>query len=224
MAVRIRLIRSLDVRAHASVTLAAGVWMSDIQVVESDSALTVRFPDCLEFERPETRAKWEARILEAYRAEAKVRSPPAPLQHLAVEPGPTTLIYTAGAARGNPGPGAAAAVIAVPGRPPIELAQSLESASPSGAVHAAIVLALREVARLRASGVEVKVVVVRGDHALTLKHMQGVWGVDDPELQALAASCREIADGALLQVKYEHVGAVENRAAIALVERCLEAG
>ena len=247
MAVRIKLICREGalpaVRAHAAVSLAAGVWLSGIQVVEGERGLSVVFPSSLvmdasgtptvhemiEFESDATRGKWQQKILAAYRAEAAPppeRKAVAPLQRIPTdaEPGPVTLVQVSGTARGNPGPGAAAALVAVPGRPPIELMRGLSDTTQSAAEHAAILMGLREVERLRATGLEIRTVLVRGDSAVAIKHLQGRWGLKDAALKAVAQECHELTAKLRLSVTFEHVEPEENRAAAALVQRCLDAG
>lgn len=236
-------------------SLASGVWLSGIQIVESAEGLRVVFPTSLlvntagspliaemvEFDSRDTRIKWEQRILAAYGEEAaapqrgpepkpkpKPAPPPAPLKReTTAEMAPkvdATVLHVAGGCRGNPGTGAAAALVCVPGREPIELMNALGESTPSLAEHTAILMALREVERLRTTGLKIRAVVVRGDSAVAIKHLQGQWSVTDPALKELAHTCLELVAQQRLEVVWEHVSPADNAAAAALVQRCLDAG
>ena len=85
-------------------------------------------------------------------------------------------------------------------------------------------MGLREVERLRATGLEIRTVLVRGDSAVAIKHLQGRWGLKDEALKAVAQECHELTAKLRLSVTFEHVKPEDNRAAAALVQRCLDAG
>lgn len=249
MAVRIKLVHSSAappaVRAHASVSLAQGVWLSGIQVVQVERGLRVVFPTSvqmdasggpqvqpmLEFESEQTRGKWEQRILEAYRAESAPPPPEprpvavGPLKHVPARESPAELpvIFVDGGCRGNPGPGAAAALICIPGRAPIELVRFLGPTNASAAEYTAVLLAMQEVERLASTGLALPELAVRGDSALLIKYFQGQWKVKDAKLFGLAAESRAVIERLHMQVHWEHVPREQNRAADTLVARCLDA-
>jgi ribonuclease HI len=104
---------------------------------------------------------------------------------------PTLVVHVDGGARGNPGPAAAAAVIADPdGTVLEERAQTLGEATNNVAEYRALLLGLLRAAELGAHEVEVV-----GDSELIARQVQGVYKVKNAALkplheQALAALAR----------------------------------
>ena len=247
MAVRIKLIHSTApppvLRAQATVSLANGVWLAGIQVVEAETGLRVVFPctlvtdpvgapaiaPALEFEEVATARKWEQRILQAFNeARGDVAPPPEKPAWARPPPpaptGPVAEVHVGGAARGEPGPAAGAAVIALPGRPAIELARFVGAKSNSGlALFTGVLIAVTELERLKATGLALPSIVLKSDSSLIVKQFEGVWKIKEPTLAALVRDCRAVIERARLSIKFEQVPRSQNAAADALVERCLDA-
>jgi ribonuclease HI len=99
------------------------------------------------------------------------------------------LIHTDGAARGNPGPAGAGAVLrdAADGRVLAEIAQPLGRATNNVAEWTAVRLALEEARRLRATHVD-----VRMDSELVARQISGVYRVKHPDLKPLHAAVMEL--------------------------------
>src|SRR5262249_12989735 len=95
-------------------------------------------------------------------------------------------IHTDGAARGNPGPAAAAYVIERPGSPPIEHAETLGSATNNVAEYTALILALE-----RAASLGIRRAAVFSDSELMVKQFRGEYAVKNAELKQLYAEARD---------------------------------
>jgi ribonuclease H / adenosylcobalamin/alpha-ribazole phosphatase len=92
------------------------------------------------------------------------------------------LIHTDGAARGNPGPAGAGAVLrdAADGRIVAEIAEPLGRATNNVAEWTAVLLALEEAVRLEATHVD-----LRMDSQLVARQIAGIYRVKHPDLQPL---------------------------------------
>lgn len=91
------------------------------------------------------------------------------------------LIHTDGAARGNPGPAGAGAVLRDPdGRIVAEIAEGLGHATNNVAEWTAVLLALEEAKRLGATHVD-----LRMDSQLVARQISGVYRVKHPDLKPL---------------------------------------
>ncbi|HEX7196709.1 MAG TPA: ribonuclease HI family protein [Candidatus Limnocylindria bacterium] len=95
------------------------------------------------------------------------------------------LIYTDGAARGNPGPAGAGAILrdASDGTVLAEIAQPLGRATNNVAEWTAVRLALEEARRLGATHVD-----LRMDSELVARQISGVYRVKHPDLQPIHAA------------------------------------
>ena len=95
------------------------------------------------------------------------------------------LIYTDGAARGNPGPAGAGAILrdASDGTVLAEIAQPLGRATNNVAEWTAVQLALEEAQRLGATHVD-----LRMDSELVARQISGVYRVKHPDLKPLHAA------------------------------------
>jgi ribonuclease HI len=92
----------------------------------------------------------------------------------------TPTMHIDGAARGNPGPAAYAIVIARPGQPPTEKAETMGTATNNVAEYTALVEGLK-----LASGLGLKRLAVFSDSELLVKQMNGEYRVKHPDLQPL---------------------------------------
>jgi ribonuclease HI len=129
------------------------------------------------------------------------------------------VLYADGAARGNPGPAGAGAVLYdEKGKVVAELARPLGRATNNFAEYSALILGLEEAQRRGASAVD-----VRMDSLLVVQQMRGVWRIRHPGLRPLA-----LRAGALLASfkdrEIRHVPREENAAADELSNRAIDEG
>ena len=99
------------------------------------------------------------------------------------------LIHTDGAARGNPGPAGAGAILrdADDGTVLAEIAEPLGHATNNVAEWSAVRLALEEALRLRATHVD-----LRMDSELVARQISGIYRVKHPDLKPLHAAVMEM--------------------------------
>ena len=101
------------------------------------------------------------------------------------------LIHTDGAARGNPGPAGAGAILRdAEGRVVAEIAQGLGRATNNVAEWTAVRLALEEARRLGATHVD-----LRMDSELVARQITGIYRVKHPDLKPLHAAVMELLRG-----------------------------
>jgi ribonuclease HI len=102
------------------------------------------------------------------------------------------LIYTDGAARGNPGPAGAGAILRDAGSGDVvaEIAQPLGRATNNVAEWVAVQLALEEARRLGATHVD-----MRMDSQLVARQIAGIYRVKHPDLQPIHARVMELLRG-----------------------------
>jgi ribonuclease HI len=129
------------------------------------------------------------------------------------------VLYADGAARGNPGPaGAGAVLFDERGALVAELAQPLGHATNNVAEYSALILGLEEAKRRGATGVD-----VRMDSKLVVQQMRGLWRIKHPGLKPLA-----LRAGALLasftEREIRHVPREDNAAADLLSNRAIDEG
>jgi ribonuclease HI len=125
-------------------------------------------------------------------------------------------IFTDGAARGNPGPAAAAYVIRRPGSPPIEYAEKLGTATNNVAEYTALIMAVERAAELGLRRIE-----VFSDSELMVKQFRGEYAVKNAELRDLHAEARQLARHFDV-LKLSHVRRAENRRADELCNAVLD--
>jgi ribonuclease HI len=125
-------------------------------------------------------------------------------------------IYTDGAARGNPGPGAFAYVIERNGAPAIEEKGTLGRTTNNVAEYTALVRGLEHAARLGG-----RRLLVHSDSELMVKQMNGEYQVKNDDLRALfqqaRALCRQFE-----QVTLRHVRRADNSRADRLCNEALD--
>ena len=101
------------------------------------------------------------------------------------------LIHTDGAARGNPGPAGAGAILRdAEGRVVAEIAQGLGRATNNVAEWTAVRLALEDARRLGATHVD-----LRMDSELVARQITGIYRVKHPDLKPLHAAVMELLRG-----------------------------
>lgn len=126
-------------------------------------------------------------------------------------------LFADGAARGNPGPaGAGAVLFDADGRVLAELTRSLGHATNNVAEYSALILGLEEALRRSIDELD-----VRMDSLLVVRQMQGLWKIKHPGLRPLA-----LRAGALLaqfrRRTIEHVPREENSHADMLSNRAID--
>lgn len=129
------------------------------------------------------------------------------------------ILYADGAARGNPGPaGAGAVLLDEKGAIVAELARPLGHATNNVAEYNALILGLEEARRRGATAID-----VRMDSMLVVEQMRGRWRIRHPGLKPLA-----LRAGALLasfpEREIRHVPREENALADALSNRAIDDG
>ncbi|MEO5985695.1 MAG: ribonuclease HI family protein [Candidatus Limnocylindria bacterium] len=101
------------------------------------------------------------------------------------------LIYTDGAARGNPGPAGAGAILRdAEGRTVAEIAEPLGHATNNVAEWSAVHLALEEARRLGATHVD-----MRMDSELVARQISGIYRVKHPDLKPIHAAVMKLLRG-----------------------------
>jgi ribonuclease HI len=127
---------------------------------------------------------------------------------------PRVVINCDGAARGNPGPAGAGAVVTDPdGTVLAEIAEGLGETTNNVAEYTAAIRGLEAAERLGA-----REVLLRSDSQLMINQMTGVYRVKTPHLQPLHRRVRDLARG-FDRVEFEHVPRAQNAAADALANR-----
>jgi len=127
------------------------------------------------------------------------------------------IIYTDGAARGNPGPAGAGAVASdESGNVVDEACRFLGEATNNVAEYSALVLALERAGELGARQVE-----IRADSELVVRQMKGEYKIRNEKLRELAGRVARLARG-FDEVRYVHVRREYNRAADRLANRAID--
>jgi ribonuclease HI len=138
---------------------------------------------------------------------------------------PRLLIRTDGAARGNPGPASAGAILvdasrpdaADPDAPPVAVvSRPLGVQTNNVAEYTGLLLALREAQRLGAQEVDLRL-----DSLLIVEQLHGRWRVKDAKLRVLHAEARGLLAG-FIRWQARHEPRARNRAADALANLALD--
>jgi ribonuclease HI len=125
-------------------------------------------------------------------------------------------IYTDGAARGNPGPAAAAYVIERPGFSTVEHAETLGLATNNVAEYTALILALE-----RAASLGIRRAVAHSDSELMVKQFHGEYAVKNADLKQLHAEA--LAKARCFEaLTLTHVRRADNRRADSLCNAVLD--
>ena len=126
------------------------------------------------------------------------------------------MVYTDGASRGNPGPAAAAFVIAHDDVPVLEYAEAIGKATNNVAEYTAMIRALDCCRRLG-----IKKLRLHSDSELMVKQMRGEYKVKHPDMLPLFAQARKLQDG-FERVDFVHVPRAENAEADRLGNEALD--
>jgi ribonuclease HI len=125
-------------------------------------------------------------------------------------------LHIDGASRGNPGPAAFAFIIARPGLPPVEEAETMGSTTNNVAEYTALVRGLGAAADLG-----LKRLAVFSDSELLVKQMNGEYRVKHPDLLPLYEDARELVKE-FESVSIAHVRREFNKRADALCNEALD--
>lgn len=127
------------------------------------------------------------------------------------------IMYTDGAARGNPGPAAIGVVVQAPeGRILSELGRKIGVATNNVAEYRALVAGLEEAQRLGVQELD-----VRADSELMVKQMLGAYQVRHPDLLPLYQAAKKLS-GLFRRFGIRHVRREENKRADALANHALD--
>lgn len=127
------------------------------------------------------------------------------------------ILYADGAARGNPGPaGAGAVLLDEEGNVVAELTLALGRATNNVAEYSALILGLEEARRRRARAVD-----VRMDSLLVVQQMRGRWKIKHPGLKPLAVRAGELL-ASFPEREIRHVPREQNLLADALSNRAID--
>jgi ribonuclease HI len=127
------------------------------------------------------------------------------------------ILYADGAARGNPGPaGAGAVLLDEEGDVVAELTLALGRATNNVAEYSALILGLEEARRRGARAID-----VRMDSLLVVQQMRGRWKIKHPGLKPLALRAGELL-ASFAEREIRHVPREENLVADALSNRAID--
>ncbi|MBX9622492.1 MAG: ribonuclease HI family protein, partial [Gemmataceae bacterium] len=129
---------------------------------------------------------------------------------------PAATMHIDGAARGNPGPAAYAVVLARPGEPAVEEAETIGTATNNVAEYTALVRGLELAAEHG-----VKALAVFSDSELLVKQMAGEYRVKHPDLLPLYQEAVRLRRG-FDAVTITHVRRAQNARADALCNEALD--
>ena len=129
------------------------------------------------------------------------------------------MLYADGAARGNPGPAGAGAILYDDnGKVVAELARPLGRATNNVAEYNALILGLEEARRRGATAID-----VRMDSLLVVQQMRGLWRIKHPGLIPLALRAGELL-ASFRAREIRHIPREENAAADELSNRAIDEG
>ncbi len=129
------------------------------------------------------------------------------------------MLYADGAARGNPGPAGAGAVLYdEKGKLVAELARPLGHATNNVAEYNALILGLEEAQRRGATAID-----VRMDSLLVVQQMRGLWRIKHPGLKPLALRAGALL-GSFKEREIRHIPRDENGVADELSNRAIDQG
>ena len=130
----------------------------------------------------------------------------------------TLIVWTDGAARGNPGPAGAGAHLTTPEGDVVgEIAEGLGETTNNVAEYTAAIRGLERAAELGATDV-----VLRSDSQLLINQLTGRYRVKSEHLQPLYRRLRELVRG-FERVRFEHVPRERNREADRLANEGVDA-
>ncbi len=127
------------------------------------------------------------------------------------------VLYADGAARGNPGPaGAGAVLLNERGEALAELTRFLGVATNNVAEYSALIMGLEEAWRLGVESLEVRL-----DSLLVVQQIRGAWKIKHPNIKPLAARAGELLAG-FPEKRIRHIPREQNAHADALANRAID--
>ncbi len=127
------------------------------------------------------------------------------------------ILFADGAARGNPGPaGAGAVLLDADGRVVAELTKYLGTTTNNVAEYSALILGLEEALRRGVDEID-----IRMDSRLVVEQMRGVWKIKHPNMKPLALRAGELL-AAFPTRSIRHVPRDDNAIADALSNRAID--
>ena len=127
------------------------------------------------------------------------------------------ILYADGAARGNPGPGGAGAILLTPDHHVLaEIHEPLGHATNNVAEYTALILGLEEARRLGVTDIE-----VRMDSLLVVEQMNGRWKIKHPNMKPLALRAGELW-GTFAKRSITHIPREQNALADALSNKAID--
>jgi ribonuclease HI len=147
------------------------------------------------------------------------RLTPAPLETSSPAAQDTAILWSDGAARGNPGPAGAGAILKTPGGDVLaECSQYLGNTTNNVAEYKAVLLGLERALELGIRNVE-----VRADSELLIKQLRGEYRVRSDGLKPLYEAAKRLLDRfaskKLVHVRREHNGDADRLANLGIDER-----
>ncbi|MCL5666807.1 MAG: ribonuclease HI family protein [Patescibacteria group bacterium] len=132
------------------------------------------------------------------------------------------IINTDGGARGNPGP-AGIGVVIRDGQNNIvgQYQQYIGEATNNCAEYKALILALKEAAKLSNSQSPISNLQIRMDSELIVRQMQGKYKIKDPNLKILAAEVFKLSRN-FQSLEFKHVPREQNKEADRLVNQAID--
>lgn len=131
------------------------------------------------------------------------------------------VVYCDGGSRGNPGPGAAAAIIKdVAGNKRFLCGKYLKNTTNNQAEYAAVELALKTINDNYPVKKDIQFFL---DSKLVVNQLKGLYKVKDPNLRNIIFKIRQL-EAPLGEIYYQHIGREENREADLLVNKVLDEG
>ncbi len=127
------------------------------------------------------------------------------------------VLYADGAARGNPGPaGAGAVLLDERGKVLVELTRYLGVATNNVAEYSALVMGLEEAWRIGVESLDVRL-----DSLLVVQQLRGAWKIKHPNIKPLALRAGELLAG-FPEKRIRHIPRERNAHADALSNRAID--
>ncbi len=188
---------ALKVRKQSEVERAARQSAEDLDAAMNES-------------KAEREQKKRQRAVEAERERAEA-------VEKAAEPPPRVRLFTDGAARGNPGPAGAGAVILSPeGHIVAKIGKFLGESTNNVAEYTGLILGLK-----RAKAMGIKELEVYSDSELLVKQLAGDYAVKAEHLRPLHEEARSLLGG-FADIQVRHIPREENAAADAMSNRAID--
>jgi ribonuclease HI len=209
-------IEALDAEAPAPATSSAGKGLKVRKGSEVERA-AARAAEELQESMELSKAEREARRRERAAAAEAEKQEVAAAEQAALARPPLTRLYCDGAARGNPGPAGAGAVIVNPaGHIVAKIGKFLGEETNNVAEYMGLILGLK-----RAKAMGIKELEVLADSELVVRQLNGEYAVKAEHLQPLHAEALALLK-AFDQIEVRHIPREENGQADAMSNRAID--